>query len=132
MSDEAMPSGNGIAAFALQRLGYLLGDLNYLDAAGKTLRAAWKRMESLPHAHGALLIALMEQLEPPEILIARGDTAELAAWRDDMARGYRPDVLFYAIPSDTGQHEALAAKAPQEHAVVYRCRGMTCSPPESI
>ncbi|MGD8556078.1 MAG: thioredoxin domain-containing protein [Chromatiales bacterium] len=132
MSDDAMPSGNGIAAFALQRLGYLLGDLNYLDAAEKTLRAAWKRMESLPHAHGALLIALMEQLEPPEILIARGDTAELAAWRDDMARSYRPDMLFYAIPSDTGQHEALAAKAPQEHAVVYRCRGMTCSPPESI
>ncbi|MGD1990402.1 MAG: thioredoxin domain-containing protein [Chromatiales bacterium] len=132
MSDEAMPSGNGIAAFALQRLGYLLGDLNYLDAAGKTLRAAWKRMESLPHAHGALLIALMEQLEPPEILIARGDDAELAAWRDDMARSYRPGMLFYAVPSDAGLHETVAAKAPQEHAVVYRCSGMTCSPPESI
>jgi len=74
----------------------------------------------------------MEQLEPPEILIARGDDAELAAWRDDMARSYRPGMLFYAVPSDAGLHETVAAKAPQEHAVVYRCSGMTCSPPESI
>ena len=132
MSDDAMPSGNGVAAFALQRLGYLLGDLNYLDAAGKTLRAAWNRMESLPHAHGALLIALMEQLEPPEIHIARGDEAELAAWRDDMAKSYRPGMLFYAVPSNAGLHEAVAAKAPQQHAVAYRCKGMTCSPPELI
>jgi uncharacterized protein YyaL (SSP411 family) len=132
VSDDAMPSGNGIAAFALQRLGYLLGDLNYLDAAEKTLRAAWNRIANLPHAHGALLIALQEQLDPPEILIARGGAEELSAWQAGMAGDYSPGRLCIAIPPDAGQHEALSTKEPGEHAVVYRCKGMTCSPPESI
>ncbi len=35
--DNAMPSGNGIAAFALQRLGHLLGEARYLEAAERTL-----------------------------------------------------------------------------------------------
>ena len=132
MSDDAMPSGNGIAAFGLQRLGYLLGELNYRDAAEKTLRSAWNRIASMPHAHGALLIALREQLEPPEILVARGERAALAAWQDEMASGYSPGRLCYAIPADAGRHEALSSRAPMEHAVVYRCKGMTCSQPEPL
>ena len=32
----------GHAAHALQRLGFLLGETRYLDAAERTLRAAWK------------------------------------------------------------------------------------------
>ncbi len=39
--DEAVPAGNGIAAQALTRLGLLLGETRYLDAAARTLRAAW-------------------------------------------------------------------------------------------
>ena len=132
MSDDAMPSGNGIAAFALQRLGYLLGELNYLDAAEKTLRTAWNRIASMPHAHGSLLIALREQLEPPEILVARGDRAALAVWQEEMAGGYSPERLCFAIPADAGQHDALSSKLPLGHAVVYRCKGMTCSQPEPI
>ena len=127
-----MPSGNGIAAFALQRLGYLLGELNYLDAAEKTLRAAWNRIASMPHAHGALLVALHEQLEAPDVLVARGDEAALAAWQEEMACGYNPDRLCFAIPADSGQHKALISKASMEHAVVYRCKGMTCSQPEPM
>jgi uncharacterized protein YyaL (SSP411 family) len=44
LSDEATPSGNGIAAFALQRLGFLLGETRYLDAAEKTLQNASEAM----------------------------------------------------------------------------------------
>ena len=42
LADEAVPSGNGIAAFSLQRLGFLLGDSRYLDAAERALRASWR------------------------------------------------------------------------------------------
>ena len=41
LADESVPSGNGIAAFGLQRLGFLLGETRYLDAAERTLCAAW-------------------------------------------------------------------------------------------
>ena len=38
--DDATPAGNGVAAFALQRMGYLLGDARYLEAAERTLSGA--------------------------------------------------------------------------------------------
>ncbi|MBS3934953.1 MAG: thioredoxin domain-containing protein, partial [Sulfuritalea sp.] len=37
--DNALPSGNGVAARALQQLGHLLGEARYLGAARRTLRA---------------------------------------------------------------------------------------------
>ena len=40
-ADEAVPAGNAVAAQALARLGLLLGETRYLDAAAQTLRAAW-------------------------------------------------------------------------------------------
>ncbi|MDH3622133.1 MAG: thioredoxin domain-containing protein, partial [Gammaproteobacteria bacterium] len=55
LADEAVPSGNGIAAFALQRLGFLLGETRYLDAAESTLRAIWRAISEYPHGHVSLL-----------------------------------------------------------------------------
>ena len=37
--DNATPSGNGVAAYALQRLGHLLGEFRYLEASMRCLRA---------------------------------------------------------------------------------------------
>ncbi|HET9446727.1 MAG TPA: thioredoxin domain-containing protein, partial [Steroidobacteraceae bacterium] len=53
--DEAVPAGNGVAAQALTRLGLLLGETRYLDAAARTLRAAWAPLERYPHAHASML-----------------------------------------------------------------------------
>ena len=64
--DEAVPAGNAIAAQALTRLGLLLGETRYLDAAARTLRAAWAPLQHYPHAHAAMLVALEEHLDPPE------------------------------------------------------------------
>ena len=61
-----------------RRLGLLLGETRYLDAAAKTLRAAWPALQHYPHAHTALLVALEEHLTPPEIVIVRGDDQEVA------------------------------------------------------
>ncbi|MEX0824211.1 MAG: thioredoxin domain-containing protein, partial [Woeseia sp.] len=60
LADEAVPSGAGIAAFSLQRLGFLLGEARYLDAAERTLGNAWQAIEQHPHAHVSLLTALEE------------------------------------------------------------------------
>jgi uncharacterized protein YyaL (SSP411 family) len=39
--DNATPAGNGVAAFALQRLGHMLGETRYVGAAERTLRLFW-------------------------------------------------------------------------------------------
>ncbi len=63
--DESVPSGNGVAARALQALGHLVGETRYLDAAERTLRAAWPLVGEHPRAYASLLRALRESLEPP-------------------------------------------------------------------
>ena len=128
--DEAVPSGNGVAAQALMRLGLLLGETRYLDAAARTLRAAWSALQQYPHAHCSLLIALEEHLEPIDVVIVRGGDAEIAEWRDALAREYSPARLVFAIPRDaTGLPQALADKRPLPEAAAYVCRGTTCSEP---
>jgi hypothetical protein len=129
-SDDAIPSGNGIAAFTLQRLGHLLGEPRYLAAAERTLRAAWPVLEKYPLSHVTLVTALEELLQPPQIVILRGEAAAIEGWRRELARMFVPRRLVLAIPADAAAlPAALADKAPRGAAVAYVCRGSTCSAP---
>jgi uncharacterized protein YyaL (SSP411 family) len=128
--DDATPAGNAVVARVLLRLGYLLGEMRYVEAAERTLRAAWPLLERYPQAHASLLLALDECTEPPTIVILRGGEDELAVWRGELDKHYDPRRMTLAIPAEaTGLHEALAGKRPQAGAVAYLCRGTTCSAP---
>ncbi len=131
LADESVPSGNGIAAFALQRLGFLLGETRYLDAAERTLRAAWRAMDEYPHGHVTLLTALEEYVEHPEIIVMRGDADEIARWRNAAAKLYAPRRLVFAIPRDEQSLPgALADRAAMDdETVAYRCLGTHCELP---
>ena len=131
LADEAVPSGNGIAAYALQRLGFLLGETRYLAAAENTLRAAWRAIEEYPHGHVSLLTALEEYLEPPEIIVIRGAADEIGRWRDSAAKLYAPRRLVFAIPGDeAGLPGALDERKPIDgETVAYRCVGTHCEMP---
>ena len=131
LADESVPSGNGIAAFALQRLGFLLGETRYLASAEKTLRSAWQAMDEYPHGHVTLLTALEEYVEHPEIVIIRGDSQEIGNWRDASAKLYAPRRLVFAIPADAeALPGALADRAAVDgETVAYRCRGTHCELP---
>jgi uncharacterized protein YyaL (SSP411 family) len=131
LADESMPSGNGMAVLALQRLGFLLGEARYLSAAEHTLRFASGVMTQHPHAHVTLLTALEEYLEHPEIVIIRGRTADIEAWRDAVLKIYAPRRLVYAIPADSADLPgSLAERAARPGATIaYRCLGSRCSLP---
>ena len=108
-SDDALPAGNAAAVLALQRLGHLLGEPRYLEAAARALRAAWPHVSELPYAHDALLDALEEYLEPPELVVLRGPAAELAPWLRAGRADYRPGRLCFAIPDDAANLPGLLA-----------------------
>jgi uncharacterized protein YyaL (SSP411 family) len=131
LADESVPSGNGIAAFALQRLGFLLGETRYLDAAERTLRAAWRAMDEYPHGHVTLLTALEEFVTHPEIIVIRGDADDIARWRDAAAKLYSPRRLVFAIPRDERSLPgALNDRAAMDgDTVAYRCLGTHCELP---
>jgi uncharacterized protein YyaL (SSP411 family) len=126
--DDAIPSGNGIAARALIRAGYLLGETRWLAAGERTLRAAWLAINRFPHGHMSLLEALNEYLVPPEIVIIRGSDA--ASWSTEIGKLYAPNRLVFAIPADlAGLDAALADKQAGDGTRAYVCRGNTCSAP---
>ena len=131
LADEAVPSGNGVAAFALARLGYLLVEPRYLDAAERTLRAGWRGLQEFPHGHCSLLNALDEYLQPPELIILRGEPGEASVWAATLGAAYNPRRMVFAIPDDGANlPAALVAKtAPAAGVLAYVCRGTVCDSP---
>jgi uncharacterized protein YyaL (SSP411 family) len=129
-SDDSMPSGNGVAVSVLCRLGYLLGEIPYLDAAQRTLKAAWPMLRQYPQGHMSLVNALEEFLVSTQILIIRGDAAHVERWSANLSALYAPTRMIFAIPRDAAElPPALAAKRAAAGTVAYLCTGMTCSEP---
>jgi len=133
--DEATPSGNGIAAQVLLRVGYLLGNSRYVDAAEKTLHAAWQDVCGFPHAHNALLTAAEEFLYPTETIVLRSAgveaAEEMAHWTAALNQEYVPRRLQIAIPGDVpAPPGALAGYAvPATGVTAHICREGRCLPP---
>ena len=57
--DSAMPSGNGVAAFALQRLGHMTGESRHREAAERGLRAFFAGMQSQPGGQASMVTATL-------------------------------------------------------------------------
>jgi hypothetical protein len=132
MTDDALPAGNGIASYALARLGHLLGETRYLDAAERTLRAGWNGLSQYPHAHNALLLAVEEYLDPPQTIILRGKGAEFERWRTRCLKEYAPRRVCFAIPAnETVLPGLLGERAPRGSTVAYLCEGHVCGAPVS-
>ena len=129
LSDDALPAGNAIAAKVLGRLGHLLGETRYLDAAERTLEAAWPSLQHSPYGHTGLLLALEETLNPVETVVLRG-AAELPEWQSAAGRGYAPRRMVFAIPDNAGDLPGLLAERKSaDGAIAYICAGTSCRAP---
>jgi uncharacterized protein YyaL (SSP411 family) len=128
--DNATPSGNAIAAWALGRLAALTGEQRYAQAAERVLGLFYPAMVNYPGGFGSMAIALDEFLEPPKVLVLRGKAAPLAEWRAALAREYLPDTTLLAIPEGTkGLPAPLDKPVRAEPVNGWLCRGVTCLPP---
>jgi uncharacterized protein YyaL (SSP411 family) len=130
VSDDAIPSGNGVASLVLLRLGHLIGDLNYLHAAERTLEALYSGIRQQPSGHGALLLALEEQLYPPQTVVLRGTPEAMKPWQAAAGRKYRPHRLIFEIPADAQDLPGvLAERKAVDGVTAYVCAGHACQAP---
>src|SRR5690606_37902227 len=137
LADEAVPSGNGMAARALVALGHLLGEPRYLAAAEGAVRSAWHAMERYPEAHATLLGALRDLVAPPRIVVVRAPEHALGDWRRVLDAGYEPGRLTFAIPNEADDvtpaasliGRLLALRARRDGAAAYVCEGTHCLAP---
>jgi len=127
--DNATPSGNGVAAYALQRLGSLLAESRYVDATHRTLTLFQQQLAQRPSACASLLGALAVQLEPAHTLVLRGPAATVAQWQTRVLEGYRPNLVCLGIPNGTPGLPPSLAHPETDRVNAWLCRGVTCLPP---
>ena len=128
--DESTPAGAGVAARSLLRLGHLIGEPRYLEAAEAAVKGAGQSIEELPHGHCSLLDALEEILYPPRLVILRGARPAMASWHRKALADYAPRRQTAAIPEGaTDLPEALAARHARGPVTAWVCRGHECHAP---
>ena len=127
MIDEAIPSGNGVAASALFRLSLILGDSTYRDATERTLKACAAPLKRMPRAHCALMMALENLHFSPQLIVLRGP--EMTAWQNSVSGGFAPRRLCIAIPDDCIElPDQLSNRKPGNNTVAYICSASGCQP----
>ncbi|MHB8346352.1 MAG: thioredoxin domain-containing protein [Acidiferrobacterales bacterium] len=128
--DDALPSGNGVAALALLRLGHILGDAHFLESAENTIRALYLEITRYPSGHNALLAAMEEYLSPTQTVVLRGPAEAMNPWIERCQNRYAPHRIVLAIPdSVTGLPGALASYTTKAGVTAYICTGHSCSAP---
>jgi uncharacterized protein len=126
--DNATPNGNGIAAVALQKLGHLLGEARYLQAAERTLKAFDHSIANNPAACASLCHALTEFLAPPSLVIIRGEASKMAAWTDAINQNYYPHHLFLYLDGTILDLPPTLQRNFEKDVNAWVCQGVICSP----
>jgi uncharacterized protein YyaL (SSP411 family) len=118
-----------MAALHLQRLGHLLGEPRYLDAAQRTMALFAGQVRQAPRGYATLVSALNEYVSPPTLVVLMGPSTAIAPWRAQLDGRYRPGVLSIQLPDDTADLPEVLAKPVGAHPQAWVCRGAQCLPP---
>ncbi len=126
--DNATPNGNGIAAVALQRLGHILGEPRYLQAAERTLKVFDFSIARNPAACASLCHALEEFLSPPTLVIIRGEAKKMETWRSEMNQMYHPHHLFFYLDETVKDLPQTLQRDCLNDVNAWVCKGVVCLP----
>jgi uncharacterized protein YyaL (SSP411 family) len=133
LQDNALPSGNAMAATVLLRLAALTGEGRYRDAAETTLASAGGLALRSPTGFSQWLIALDLAARPIDELAVAGDlsldgTSELLGVA---AEAYRPHLVVAASADPALSVVPLLHERPMidGRPTAYLCRGFACRQP---
>jgi uncharacterized protein YyaL (SSP411 family) len=134
LQDNAVPSGNAMAAFVLLRLAGLAVEPRYAELAQRSLSQMQPLLAKYPLGFAQWLIALDYALSHPREIAIVGDpeAAETRALLDVCTTGYRPHQIVALGAPDT---EASAVPLLQDRsqvegrATAYVCVDFACRAP---
>ena len=135
--DNAVPSGNAMAATALTRLAKLTGEERYESAARQTMLATAELLVRAPSAVSQMLIAVDFQWGPTCEMVLAGDLEQessRAVLADLQSRFLPNKVLALAGPESKETSPALAGLLRGKSMLgdaptLYVCEGFTCQAP---
>lgn len=131
--DNAVPSGNGMAAWALLRLSRLTSDRRIEEQATKTLETVSGQMEKMAMASGQALLALDFWFGPSiEIVLAGGTAESRDVAQTKLNLRFVPNKVVAARHESTGTSPLDAlfeGRATNGDLTLYVCSQGTCQPP---
>jgi uncharacterized protein YyaL (SSP411 family) len=134
--DNATPSGNSVAALALQKLFHLTQEQEYQRTALAVLRTVRQAVAKYPSGFGYALCALDFYLsEPKEIaIVGETDSHEVRLFIEEIYSRYLPNKVIAArAPQDEQSAEAIKLLAGRPmvegKSTAYVCRDYTCLAP---
>ncbi|MBS1252012.1 MAG: hypothetical protein MAG451_01048 [Anaerolineales bacterium] len=137
LTESSTPSGNAVAAHALQRLAVLTAHPDYQRRALDTLRLVRDIIEQHPSAVGRMLVALDFYLaRPPEIaVVGEAGAEDTAALLEVVNTRYLPSKILALRTLEAGEEiedliPLLEGKAMVDgRATAYVCRNYACRQP---
>jgi uncharacterized protein YyaL (SSP411 family) len=131
LQDNAVPSGNGMAAWVFLRLAGLAAEPRYAETARRSLAAMQPLLARYPLGFGQWLIALEYALARPHEIAIVGDPAvpDTRALLESCTGGYRPHQVIAVGTSDTGVPLLRDRTQVGGQATAYVCVDSTCRPP---
>jgi uncharacterized protein YyaL (SSP411 family) len=133
--DNAVPSGNSVAADVLQRLALLTGEAELERAGVSAIRLVRDALGRAPTAFGHALCALDLYLGPSREIAIVGDPTSQGArsLRDEvLSRRFLPNVVVAVAPPGSVPHRlALLEERPQVDGkpTAYVCERFACKLP---
>ncbi len=133
--DNAVPSGNSVAAEVLQRLALMTGEARYEEAGVSALRLVRDHMIRAPSGFGHALCALDLYLSPVREVAIVGDPGDEATRRlvEAVHRRFLPNSVLAAAPAEspaTSSIGLLRDRRPMDgRATAYVCERFVCGRP---
>ncbi len=134
--DGATPSGNGIASFALLRLGRLCNRDDYIAASVKTLELLSGQMAQISLASGQALAALDDWLGPSyEVVLVDGDDPRASEpYLNLLHSRFLPTLVLARRQTAAASDGVLSTTVAGKKAInglptIYICQRGTCYAP---
>ncbi len=136
LTDNAVPSGNAMAATVLVRLGKFTGKQSYLDAAEGAMMSTVSLMQRAPSATAQMLLALDLRIGPTYEMVLAGNPKEVSTVivLADLRRRFLPNKVMAFITQGEDPPAAIAALLQGKKMLggaptLYICEGFTCQAP---
>jgi uncharacterized protein YyaL (SSP411 family) len=133
VQDNAVPSGNAVAAMVLLKLNLFSGEGRYWDLAESSVASMANAMSQHPSAFAQWLSAASFMLgEPREIaIIGDANAADTNGMLDVLDSSYHPNLVVAAGSPSEGDIIPLLADRPQidGKATAYVCQRFVCKAP---
>ena len=126
--DNAMPSGNAVAAGALIALGHLCAESRYVEAGERAVRLFAPAIMRSPAGFSTMLAAEADVLFPPTSVLLAGDGEACVRWHRALAARVLSNVRVFNVAGISLPSGLAKGAAPSDRAVAWVCQGTQCLP----